>query len=79
MPSATNHRQERGEARSRSGRFQKGPDPRRHPLTTEERQKGFWNAIDSIVDRYPDAIDGAGRHMACRFLCSKITRQKRAS
>lgn len=50
------------------GHFRKGPDPRRHKLTREENQRGFWNALESIVARYPDAIDNAGRHMACDFL-----------
>jgi hypothetical protein len=50
------------------GHFRKGHDPRRHKLTREERQRGFWNALESIVARYPDAIDNAGRHMACQFL-----------
>ena len=51
-----------------SGQFKKGFDPRRHILTTEERQRGFWSAIESIVIRYPDAVDSAGRHMARKFL-----------
>ncbi len=54
-----------------SGQFKKGHDPRRHKFTTEERQRGFWNAIYSIVRRYPDAIGPDGRHMACHFLNSK--------
>jgi hypothetical protein len=51
--------------------FQRGPDPRRHQLTPADRVKGFWAAIYSIVERYPGAVDGAGRHMACDFLKSK--------
>jgi hypothetical protein len=50
------------------GQFKPGPDPRRHRFTREECQAGFWAAIYSIVQRYPDALDGAGRHMACDFL-----------
>jgi hypothetical protein len=50
------------------GWFRKGYDARRHVLTPAERVKGFWNAIYSIVERYPDAVDGAGRHMALDFL-----------
>ena len=54
-----------------SGRFRKGFDPRRHQLTAEERSRGFWNAIESIVTRHPDAIMRDGRHMACNFLRSR--------
>jgi hypothetical protein len=50
------------------GRFKPGHDPRRHRFTTEECQRGFWNAIYSIVERYPDAIGDDGRHMAFNFL-----------
>lgn len=32
-------------ARSPSGRFQKGFDPRRHVLTTAERRRGFDTAV----------------------------------
>jgi hypothetical protein len=53
------------------GHFRKGYDPRRHALTPADRVKGFWNAIYSIVERYPDAVDSSGRHMSCRFLKSK--------
>jgi hypothetical protein len=51
-----------------TGQFKKGADPRRHKLTREECQRGFWAALESIAIRYPDAVDGAGRHMACQFL-----------
>jgi len=51
-----------------SGQFKKGFDPRRHKLTREECQRGFWAALESIVTRYPDAVDGYQRHMACKFL-----------
>ena len=50
------------------GRFRKGFDPRRHKFTQAECQAGFWAAITSIVLRYPDAVDSAGRHMAFDFL-----------
>lgn len=50
------------------GHFRKGFDPRRHVLTPADHVRGFWNAIYSIVRRYPDAVDGAGRHIACGFL-----------
>lgn len=53
------------------GHFRKGEDPRRHKLTREERSKGFWNAVESIVTRYPDAIMADGRHMVCNFLKSR--------
>jgi hypothetical protein len=34
------------------GGFRKGPDPRRHELTLEERQRGYSNAIRfASVDR----------------------------
>ena len=54
--------------RKNRGQFRRGPDPRRHRFTVEECQRGFWAAITSIVLRYPDAVDSAGRHMACDFL-----------
>ena len=57
--------------KTNNGRFKPGPDPRRHRFTREECQAGFWAAITSIVIRHPDAIDGAHRHMACRFLKRK--------
>lgn len=50
------------------GRFRKGHDPRRHKFTTEECQRGFWAAIESIVIRHPDKVDAYGRHMAVKFL-----------
>jgi hypothetical protein len=50
------------------GQFRKGHDPRRHKFTQAECQAGFWKAIESIVIRYPDAVDRSGRHMACEFL-----------
>lgn len=62
--------------RENRGRFKPGPDPRRHRFTTEERQRGFWNAITSIITRYPDAIDSAGRHMAFGFLTTKGERSR---
>jgi len=54
--------------RQNRGHFRKGLYPRRHRFTRDECVKGFWNAIYSIVLRYPDAIGADGRHMACRFL-----------
>lgn len=42
--------------------------PGRHVFTRDECQDGFWAAIDSIVERYPDALDSAGQHMALKFL-----------
>jgi len=60
-----------------SGMFKRGFDPRRHQLTPADRVKGFWNAIYSIVRRYPDAIGSDGRHMACRFLKSKSEEKAR--
>ena len=53
------------------GQFCKGHDPRRHRFTRAECQAGFWAALESIVARYPNATDKAGRHMACRFLKRK--------
>jgi len=58
--------------KTNNGRFKPGPDPRRHHFTREECQRGFWRALDSIATRYPNAVDSAGRHMACRFLKTKI-------
>ena len=61
------------------GRFAPGPDPRRHTFTREECQAGFWAALDAIADRYSDAVDGANRHMATRFLCAVISRKMQIS
>lgn len=57
--------------RANRGQFRRGNDPRRHRFTRAECQAGFWAAINSIVARYPDAIDASGRHMACQFLEGK--------
>lgn len=54
--------------RANRGQFRRGHDSRRHRFTRAECQAGFWAAINSIVSRYPDAIDASGRHMACQFL-----------
>jgi hypothetical protein len=54
--------------RANRGHFKQGHDPRRHQFTRDECQKGFWAAIYSIIDRYPDAVGPDGRHMACNFL-----------
>jgi hypothetical protein len=58
------------------GQFRKGHDPRRHKFTLEECSRGFWNAITSIITRYPDAIDSSGRHMAFGFLATKGGRDR---
>ncbi|HLV78722.1 MAG TPA: hypothetical protein VKT32_00530 [Chthonomonadaceae bacterium] len=62
-------------AKNNPGWFAPGPDPRRRQFSREECQAGFWAAIDSIAERYPDAYDGASRHMACSFLCAIISRK----
>jgi hypothetical protein len=54
--------------KTNSGQFRKGFDVRRHKFTREECQDGFQAALVSIVTRFPDAVDSAGRHMACKFL-----------
>jgi len=54
--------------KNNNGAFKCGYDSRRHILTRNECIKGFWMAVYSIVERYPDAVDSAGRHMACDFL-----------
>jgi hypothetical protein len=59
------------ETRKNRGRFKPGPDPRRHQFTVEECQRGFLNAITSIITRYPEAVDSSGRHMAFGFLTTK--------
>lgn len=67
--------------RQNKGQFRKGPDARRHTFTREEcqrgGQRGFWAMIDSIVERYPDAIMADGRHMACNALPALIKRKAR--
>jgi|RhiMetdeSRZDD1v2_1073273.scaffolds.fasta_scaffold167102_5 hypothetical protein len=50
------------------GSFKPGFDPRRHRFSRDECVKGFWNAVYSIIQRHPDAIDSSGPHMACEFL-----------
>ena len=57
--------------RPNRGQFRRGPDLRRHHFTREECQRGFWRAMESIIARFPDAVNSAGRHMACDFLKSK--------
>ena len=57
-----------------SGRFKKGPDARRHTFTTEECQRGFWSAIDSVVARYPKAVNARG-HIALNFMPVMIARK----
>jgi len=59
------------------GRFKPGPDPRRHKFTREECVDGFWAAIESIVNRYPDAIMPDGRHIVVNFLANQHARPKR--
>ena len=53
------------------GRFQKGYDARRHKFTRDECSAGFWAAVESIVNRYPDAVMSDGRHIVVNFLKSK--------
>jgi hypothetical protein len=53
------------------GRFQKGFDARRHKFTADECSTGFWNAVESIVARYPNAVDSSGRHMVVNFMKSR--------
>jgi hypothetical protein len=53
------------------GRFQKGPDPRRHKFTRDECSDGFWAAVESIVCRYPNAVMSDGRHMVVNFMKSR--------
>ena len=60
------------------GQFRKGFDPRRHRFTQAECVAGFWSAIYSIIQRYPDAIDSSGRHMACKFLASRSPNKAKA-
>lgn len=57
------------------GQFKKGYDARRHILTPEERSKGFWNAIESIIRKYPNAIGKDGKHIAFHFLWARKNRQ----
>jgi len=57
------------------GRFKKGYDPRRHIFTREECSDGFWAAIESVAARYPNAVDSAGRHIACNFLQTMLSRK----
>jgi len=61
------------------GQFRTGPDPRGHRFTVEECQRGFWSAINSIILRYPSAIDSSGRHMAFGVLASRPSNNKEAN
>ncbi len=56
--------------------FQRGADPRRHRFSREECQRGFWPALESIVERHPDAIMRDGHtHMVTRFLPAVIAKK----
>ena len=57
--------------------FAKGFDERRHILTTADRQKAFWNAIQSVMRRYPNAVTSYHAHMATKLLPALI--KKRAA
>lgn len=57
-----------------AGRFRKGSDPRRHVFSREECQRGFWAAIESIILRYPDAINARG-HIALNALPALIAQR----
>lgn len=46
------------------GTFKKGYDPRRHSFTTEERQRGYQNAILRLCEEYPDARCQHGAHIS---------------
>lgn len=60
------------EMKSYRGRpFAKGHDSRRHKFSTEECQRGFQAALESIIIRHPNAIMPDGRHIACVFLRNK--------
>lgn len=50
------------------GRFRKGHDPKRYRFTRDECLKGFWASLDSIITRYPTAVNSNGRHIAFGFL-----------
>jgi hypothetical protein len=55
------------------GRFKKGYDSRRHKFTRDDCVKGFWNAINAIIIKYPNAINN-GSHIANNFLKSKYAK-----
>lgn len=52
------------------------PHPNRYKFTQADCVKGFWAAIESIIERHPDAIMPDGRHMANNFLTAKRWRAK---
>ena len=60
------------------GRFQKGHDPRRHKFTREECQRGFWAAIESVVNRYPNAVNARG-HIALNLIPAMNARRQLAA
>jgi hypothetical protein len=62
-------------AQENRGRFKPGPDPRRHKFTRDECSTGFWNAVESIICRYPDAIMSDGRHIVVNFMKSVQARK----
>ena len=60
--------------RPNKGQFRKGFDARRHRFTREECQLGFQNALLSIVERYPAAVNARG-HICLRMLPVLISRK----
>jgi len=54
--------------RDARGRYLVGHDDTRHVFTREECRRGFWNALQSIVERYPDATYKNGDHICINFL-----------
>ena len=40
--------------RPNAGRFQPGPDPRRHRFSRDECIAGFWAALESVTVKYGD-------------------------
>jgi hypothetical protein len=57
------------------GCFRKGHDPRHHQFTRDECVAGFWAAFESVITRYPDAVQSDGRHMVVNMLPALIVRK----
>jgi hypothetical protein len=62
--------------RRNAGCFRKGDDARRHKLTREECQRGFWAALESICERYPHAVTSYHAHISINFLPSTLKKRR---
>ena len=54
---------DRGDGRDDMGRFVKGGK-----AASECGEVGFWAALESIQERYPNAVNSLGNHITTRFM-----------